>query len=145
MEATEFSPEHLAAEGVMGVVQPGKEQLADIEFGWPLLNEIVELDVGNAMAVRERDVIAVEAAESTEAMIKRVGKLCRAKGWVLLKNAGDARAGQPGPPTISLETIELVAADGGGCIAVGAGRVLLQDKPAVIEAANRLKVALVGV
>ena len=47
----------------MGSVQPSREHLADIAFGWPLLQQVVELGIGSAMVVRERDVIAVEATE----------------------------------------------------------------------------------
>ena len=42
-------------------------------------------------------------------------------------------------------TIERVARNGGACIAVGAGRVILVDAPAVLAAADRLGVAIVGV
>ena len=72
--------EHLASEGVMGSVRPGRRQQADIDFGWPLLEQVVELAAGGAIAVRERDVIAVEAAEGTAAMIQRAGKLCLYSG-----------------------------------------------------------------
>jgi type IV secretory pathway protease TraF len=44
----------------------------DVDFGWPLLRQLVELDVGQSMAVRDRDVIAVEAIEGTDAMIERM-------------------------------------------------------------------------
>ena len=66
-------PQDLAPAGVMGSVQLSREQQSDIEFGWPLLRQIVELGVGQAIAVRERDVIAVAAVEGTESMIERAG------------------------------------------------------------------------
>ena len=50
------------------------------------------------MAVREGDVIAVEAIEGTEALIERAGNLCKRKGWTLLKTASqnhDMRADVP--------------------------------------------------
>ena len=128
----------------MGSVQPTREQLADIEFGWPLLLEIVELEVGLSIAVRERDVIAVEAAESTSSLLKRATHLCRAKGWVLLKSSA-AAAAPTNLATIDVETVELLAAGGGGCIAVAAQRVALSGKAAVLDAADRAKIALLGV
>ena len=36
-------------------------------------------------AVLDRDVIAVEALEGTNAMIERAGRLCRVGGWTLIK------------------------------------------------------------
>jgi len=132
-----------AGEGVLGSIPPSRQHLGDIQFGWRLLRQIVELGIGNGMVVRERDVVAVEAAEDTTALIKRAGEVCRKKGWVLLKTSGAEWAN--GLPTIDVETIRALASAGGGCLALSAERVHLADKTAVIETANRLKVALVGV
>lgn len=140
-----YIPEHLASEGVMGSVRPGRRQQADIDFGWPLLEQVVELDAGRAMAVREHDVIAVEAAEGTAALIERAAGLCRAKGWTLLKTARADGDPTSDLPTIDVDTIEQLAKAGGRCVALGAGRVLLIDKPNVLAAADRVKVAIVGI
>lgn len=145
IDSTAYIPNHLASEGPMTRTRPTAMQQADIEFAWPLLSGTVELDIGQAMAVRERDVIAVEAAEGTAAMIERAGELCRAKGWTLLKTASSHHDMRTDVPTIGLKTIEQMKAAGGGCIALGAGRVILIDKPAVIAAADRAGIAVVGV
>ena len=144
MDSTTFIPEHLASAGTMGRVQPDAASAADVEFGWPLLRQAVELDIGQSMAVRDRDVIAVEAVEGTDAMIRRSGELCRAKGWTLLKTARPGHDMRADVPTIGVQTIEGLAAAGARCVAVGAGRVILVDRPAVIAAADRLGVAILG-
>ncbi len=133
-----------AGEGVLGSVEPTSEHVSDIEFGWELLGQIVDMRIGNGMVVRERDVIAVEATEGIVPLIRRAGELCRRKGWVLLKSAGE-RDAAGGMPVVDVETIGELAGAGGGCLAVNATGVLLADKAAVIAAANRHKVALVGV
>ncbi len=132
-----------AGEGVLGSVEPTREHVSDIEFGWELLGQIVDMRIGNGMVVRERDVIAVEATEGIVPMIRRAGELCRRKGWVLLKSAGE-RDDAGGMPGVDVETIGELAGAGGVCLAVTAG-VLLADKAAVIAAADRHRVALVGV
>lgn len=144
MDSTTFIQDHLASDGVMGAVQPGPDARGDVAFGWPLLRQLVELDVGQSMAVRDRDVIAVEAIEGTDAMIERAGSLCRAKGWTLLKTAKTAHDRRADVPTIGVATIERVAAAGCRCIALGTGQVILVDRPAVIAAADRLGVAIWG-
>ena len=48
-------------------------------------------------------------------------------------------------PSIGVKTIAQVATAGCRCIAVGTGRVILLDAPAVISAANNAGVALVGI
>ena len=144
MDSTTFIQDHLASAGVMGRVQPDATSMADADFGWPLLLQAVELDIGQSMAVRDRDVIAVEAIEGTDAMIERAGQLCRARGWTLLKTAKAAHDRRADVPTIGVATIERVAAAGCRCIVVGSGRVILVDRPAVAQAADRLGVALLG-
>ena len=137
-------PDSTASEGVMGSAQPGRVQSGDVEFGWPLLRQIVELEIGGSIAVRERDVIAVEAAEGTEALIQRAGMLCRARGWTLLLSAKANRRGSD-VPGVGIETIERLARAGARCVALGAGRIMLIDKPTVLAAADRAKIAVVGV
>ncbi len=133
-----------AGEGVLGSVEPTSEHVSDIEFGWELLGQIVDMRIGNGMVVRERDVIAVQATEGIVPLIRRAGELCRRKGWVLLKSAWE-RDAAGGMPVVDAETIRELAGAGGGCIAVNATGVLLADKAAVIAAADRHRVALVGV
>ena len=77
IDTTDATAIRWATEGVMGSVQPSREQRGDIGFGWPLLRQIVELGIGSAMVVRERDVIAVEATEGTASLSERAGALCR--------------------------------------------------------------------
>ncbi len=145
IDSTTYIPDHMATEGCMTRRRPTPEQESDIRFGWPLLAEVGALDIGQAIAVREKDVIAVEAVEGTDRMIDRAGGLCRRKGWTLLKTARPGHDMRADVPTIGVSTIERMQAAGGGCIAVGAGRVILVDKPAVLAAADRAGIAIVGV
>jgi DUF1009 family protein len=145
IDSTTYIPDHLATPGPMGRVGANAEQTADIAFGWPLLRELTRLQVGQAIAVRERDVLAVEAVEGTDAMIDRAGALCRASGWTLIKTASPDHDMRADVPTIGVSTIERLAAGGAGCVAVGVGRVILVDKPAVLEAADKARIAIVGV
>jgi DUF1009 family protein len=145
IDSTTYIPDHMASEGAMTKRQPTDEQRGDIDFGWPLLKQVGSLDIGQAIAVREKDVIAVEAVEGTDRMIARAGELCRRKGWTLLKTARPGHDMRADVPTIGVSTIESMHKAGGGCIAVGVGRVILVDRPAVLAAADRLGIAVVGV
>ncbi|MBX3354742.1 MAG: UDP-2,3-diacylglucosamine diphosphatase LpxI [Phycisphaeraceae bacterium] len=145
IDSTAYIPGHMASPGVMGKVTPSREAEGDMTLGWPLLVQIVELDIGQSIAVRDRDVIAVEAVEGTDALIDRAGALCRAKGWTLLKTAKRAHDMRSDVPTVGVQTIERLAERGGRCLALGAGRVIMVDRPAVLAAADRLGIAVVGV
>lgn len=145
LDSTAYIPDHLATPGRMGSIEPGAPHEADIEFGWPLLTQAVELDIGQSIAVRDRDVIAVEAVEGTDAMIDRAGSLCRSKGWTLLKTAKRDHDRRADVPVIGVDTIERLAQRHAGCVALGAACVILVDKPRVLEAADRAGIAVVGV
>ena len=145
MDSTTYIQEHLASLGVMGSITPSSAQQADIAFGWPIISQVCELDVGQAIAVRDRDTIAVEAVEGTDAMIDRASTLCRSRGWTLLKTSSSNHDRRADVPTVGVATIERLAKAGGTCLAVGVGRVILIEKPVVIATANRLGVAIVGV
>ncbi len=145
MDSTTYIPDQLASTGVMGTVQPTAQQEADIAFAWPLLSQTSQLDIGQSMAVRERDIIAVEAVEGTDRMIKRAGELCRAKGWSLLKTSPADHDRRADVPSIGISTVQALAEAGGGCIALGTGRVILIDKDAVLRAADEAGIAILGV
>jgi DUF1009 family protein len=145
IDSTTHIPDHLAGGGVLGAVSPNTKQQADIDFGWPLLTQSASLHIGQSIAVRDGDVLAVEAIEGTAALIERAGLLCKKNGWTLLKTAADDHDMRADVPSIGVKTIEQVAKAGCRCIAVGTGRVILLDAPAVIDAANSAGVSLIGV
>ena len=114
IDSTTFIPDHMASEGTMTRRAPTAEQLGDIEFGWRLLKQVGSLDIGQAIAVREKDVIAVEAVEGTDRMIERAGVLCRRRGWTLLKTARRGHDMRADVPTIGVSTVENLHRAGGG-------------------------------
>lgn len=150
MDSTHYIPEHLADAGVMTTRQPTATQREDMALGWPILMNMNRMEIGQAIAVRGHDVIAVEAIEGTDAMIRRAGELVggRSKkedgGWTLLKGAGPTKDLRFDVPTIGLQTIENLKAAGAGCLAVDAGRVIFIDKTQVLAAADAAGIAVVG-
>jgi UDP-2,3-diacylglucosamine hydrolase len=145
IDSTTFIPEHLAHAGTMTRRQPTAAQTGDIAFGLPLVRQMGLMDIGQAIAVKEREVIAVEAMEGTDRMIARAGELCRSGGWTLIKVAKPQQDLRFDVPTIGPQTIEKLHAAGGTCLAVEATKVILINKPDLIQTADRLGVCLVGI
>lgn len=145
IDSTTHIPEHLASPGVMTKRQPTAAEWEDVRFGWPILRELLRLDIGQAIAVREKDVVAVEAVEGTDRMIDRAGQMCRRGGWTLLKGCRSDHDRRADVPTVGVETVRNVHAAGGSCVALGVGDVILVDRPAVLALADQLGVAVVGV
>jgi DUF1009 family protein len=61
IDSTTYIRDQLATPGVLTRTAPTAAQSADTAFGWPLLRGMLALGIGQSIAVRERDVIAVEA------------------------------------------------------------------------------------
>ncbi len=71
----EAAPSLLAGEGALGRIAPSTDHMADIAVGVKVVRAMGALDIGQATAVCEGLVLAVEAAEGTDRMIARVGEL----------------------------------------------------------------------
>ncbi|MBC8108584.1 MAG: LpxI family protein [Anaerolineae bacterium] len=144
IDSTIYTPESLADVGVMTHRQPTEQQRADAEFGWNACQQISRLDIGQAIAVLDKDVIAVEALEGTNAMIERAGRLCKTGGWTLIKVANTKQDMRMDVPTIGTVTIEKLAAARAGCVVLEAGKTVILEKQKVFELAERHKIAIVG-
>jgi DUF1009 family protein len=145
IDSTAPIPNQLAAAGVMTETQPTRDQMADIEFVWPLLGELLRLDIGQALTVRERDVLSVEAVEGTDRMIERTGGLCKCGGWTLCKGSRAGHDRRSDVPTVGVQTIQNMHLAGGRCLALAAGDVIMVDRAEMLELADRLGIAVVGV
>lgn len=145
VDTTQYIPEHLATQGVLTQREPTAAQRRDIDFAWPILMRMNDLDIGQAVAVKGGDVVAVEAIEGTDAMIARAGELSRGGGWVLAKGAPPSKDPRFDVPTIGAQTIENMAKAGAVALVVAAGKVILLDKPELLAAADRAGIAVVGI
>jgi hypothetical protein len=142
--STMYCREHLAAAGPMTQTKPRPSVEADIEFGWEIVKKLGELDIGQAIAVKEKEIIAVEAIEGTAAMIERAGKLCPSGGWTLIKTSKPQQDMRFDVPCVGPDTIRSLAENGAKCLVVEAEKTIIIDKPQTIELANRLGIAVFG-
>lgn len=144
IDSTRYCPDHLVTPGVLTKRQPTDSQWADIRIGWDVCQTISRMDIGQSIAVLDRDVIAVEALEGTNAMIERAGKLCKVGGWTMIKVSNSKQDMRVDVPTIGTVTIEKLAAAKAGCVVLEPGKTIILEKPKVLELADRYKIAVVG-
>jgi UDP-2,3-diacylglucosamine hydrolase len=142
--SVQYCTEHLAHEGLMTRVAPTAAALADAQFGWDLARRSADLDIGQAIAVKERDIIAVEAMEGTDRIIERAGQLCRRGGWTLIKVARPKQDMRFDVPTIGQGTIRRLRMAGGACLVVEADRTIIVDKPQTLELADQYRIPVLG-
>lgn len=139
-----FTPEQMAPEGNLTRRTPKPSQLQDADFGWRLAKEMGRLDVGQSVAVKETEVIAVEAIEGTDRMIDRAGELCPRGGWVLVKVAKPLQDMRFDVPTVGPDTIERLRQAGAVMLVVEAGRTLIVDRDAMVRAADQAGIIVMG-
>lgn len=144
IDCTKYCPEHLVTPGVMTRRQPTDAQWGDVRFGYEVAQAIRRYDIGQSLAVLDRDVIAVEALEGTDAMIDRAGKLCRVGGWTLVKVANATQDMRVDVPTVGPTTIEKLAAARAACVVLEPGKTVMLERQKVLELAERYKIAIVG-
>lgn len=145
VDSTSYIEDQMAGAGVMTRRQPTSQQQADIAFALPIVSRMGDLDIGQSIAVKDREIIAVEAIEGTDRMIERAGQLCPRGGWTLVKVAKPEQDMRFDVPTVGLRTIEKLKEAGATCLAVHTGKVIMTDKPQVLEAADAEGIAVVGV
>jgi UDP-2,3-diacylglucosamine hydrolase len=141
----------LAPEGVWGAVAPTPVQLKDIKKGATIAHAIGAFDIAQGVVVADGHVLALEAAEGTDEMLKRVAALPEA-----LRGAPESRRGalvkRPKPiqerridlPVIGMRTIAGAAAAGLAGIAVEAHGALAVRRADMIAEADKLGLFLYG-
>jgi len=144
VSSVKYCKEHLADEGLMTHTPVPRGAEGDVEFGWRIARASADLDIGQSIAVKERDIIAVEAMEGTDAMIRRTGRVCRVGGWTMVKVARPKQDMRFDVPTVGPSTLRNLKDAKCICLVVEAGRTLIVDKPATLALADRLKIAVVG-
>jgi UDP-2,3-diacylglucosamine hydrolase len=142
--SVQYCQEHLPSPGVLTRAQPPKALLRDVEFGWPIAKEMGRLDIGQAIAVKEQEVIAVEAIEGTDRMIERAGQLCRHGGWTLIKVAKPNQDLRFDVPTVGPETVENLHRHGAKALVFEASVTLAIDLADLVERADRYGMVVIA-
>jgi DUF1009 family protein len=140
-----YCPDALPGPGVLTRRQPTPAQQKDIEFGWRIAKEMGRLDIGQSIAVKEQEVIAVEAIEGTDRMIERAGQLCRHGGWMLIKVAKPGQDLRFDIPTVGPTTIENLSRHRASALVFEAGQTLVVDREEMLKEADRLGIVVVAV
>jgi len=141
----------LAPPGLISGPAPTDEQMADIRHAAHVAAEIGRLDIGQGCIVCDGLVLAVEAQEGTDGMLKRCAELPEdvrgtavARRGVLVKRPKPVQERRIDLPTTGVSTVELAAAAGLAGIAVEAGGALLLRRSDMEAAAEQHGIFIYG-
>lgn len=141
--STEFLQEVLAAPGPLTRRRLSSEDERDVALGREVAAALGRADVGQTVVTRKGHVIAVEAAEGTDACIRRAGELA-GEGIVVVKRAKPQQDHRFDLPAIGPRTIEVIAAVRGAALAVEAGRTVVLEAAEVARRADAAGIAVVA-
>jgi DUF1009 family protein len=141
----------LAPEGAWGAIAPTAQHLKDIAKGAQVAHAIGAFDIAQGVVVCEGHVLALEAAEGTDEMLKRVATLPQAlrgtpekRRGVLVKRPKPIQERRIDLPVVGMRTIEGAAAAGLAGVAVEAHGALAVRRAEMIAEADRRGLFLYG-
>ncbi len=134
------------------MVPPGKltrrglnsSEESDVEYGRPIAQRIASMDIGQTVVVRDRAVVAVEAMEGTDAVIRRAGKLVQRRNLTVIKVSKPKQDMRFDIPVIGRPTLENMIESGATAIVIDAQRCLIFDKEDVVGEADKHDIAIVA-
>jgi len=142
LDARAFIDDQLATPGSM----TGRKLPIDDEYlqhGIHIAREIAQLDIGQGCVVRKGTVLAVEAFEGTDAMLRRAGTF-KTDETLFVKTVKAKQDFRFDVPVFGLSTLETMHEAGLAAAALEAGKVILLDKPAVLKQAKTWNISLHG-
>jgi DUF1009 family protein len=143
MDSTALLPDLVARAGVLSRARPTDAMERDFEFGGRMADLVAGADIGQTVVVKDRAVVAVEAMEGTDAVIARAGGLA-GPGTRVVKVAKPRQDMRFDVPVVGVATITAMKAAGADGLSIDAGRTLMLDGEAFIEAADHAGIVVVG-
>ena len=123
--------------------EPSAAQLKDLRLAFGVMRALGSFDVGQAAAVRDGVVGAIEAVEGTDAALRRAAALC-GRGLVVAKAAKPGQDLRFDRPAIGPATIELLSEIGAAMIGVEAGQALILERARTLAAAASAGITVWG-
>jgi DUF1009 family protein len=133
-------------EGVLGKVKPDAQAMADAQHGLKVARVLGAADVGQGCVVQQGLVLALEAIEGTDEMIRRsAGYRREGVGGVLVKSAKPQQDRRLDLPAIGVSTVENAHDAGLRGIALLAGGTMIIDRKKTVKRADELGLFIVGI
>ncbi|TBR20114.1 LpxI family protein, partial [bacterium] len=120
--------------------RPTSDEEADAALGWKAAKALAGVDVGQSVAVQGKAVVAVEAMEGTDAMVRRAAALVKSNGdtprLVVVKVAKPKQDFRFDLPVLGLDTLGVLKECGATGLALEAGKTLIFDREAFVRGAD---------
>jgi UDP-2,3-diacylglucosamine hydrolase len=143
----------LAKPGVLTSRRPTNQENENIAYGRGVARQLGRFDIGQTVVVAESACVAVEAMEGTDATIERAGSIMGSladtastlsRALTVIKVAKPNQDMRFDVPVIGVKTIEVMQKAGATCLAIDAGKCLLLEGSAILNAADAAGISIVA-
>jgi len=142
VDSTTFLQPLLPAAGVLTRRAPDEHEAADIAYGRGIARHIAGLDLGQTVVVSDAACVAIEAMEGTDETIERAGRIAGGKPLVVVKVSKPKQDMRFDVPVVGRPTIDVMKRAHATALALDAGRTLMMDRAALLEAADAAGIAI---
>lgn len=157
ISSTSYLDPLLAKPGVLTRRQPSEIEQKNIEYGRQVARDLARYDIGQTVVIAESACVALEAMEGTDATILRAGEIMKSlthdsdsaesllsRALTVVKVAKPDQDMRFDVPVIGVKTIETMKQAGATCLAIDAGRCLLLEGDAIVQAADQAGITIVS-
>ncbi|HXB22366.1 MAG TPA: UDP-2,3-diacylglucosamine diphosphatase LpxI [Candidatus Solibacter sp.] len=171
ISSTSYLEPLLARPGVLSKRPPNETEQKNMEYGRQVARHLAQYDIGQTVVIAESACVAVEAMEGTDATILRAGEIMRSlvhssddsdhpisrssdlpvlQASLLSRALTVVKVAKPNQdmrfdvPVIGVQTIKTMEQAGATCLSVDAGKCLLLEGEAIIQAADRAGISIVA-
>ncbi len=153
VDSTSYLEPLLARPGVLTKRAPTEEEARNIAYGRQVARHLAQYDIGQTVVIAEAACVAVEAMEGTDATILRAGEIMKTlegSASTLSRSLTVVKVAKPNQdmrfdvPVVGVPTIETMRGVGATALALDAGKCLLLDGEAIVQAANEAGITIVA-
>lgn len=150
LSINKLCPELMMPKGCLTKIEPTKEEIQSIEQGSETISLLSKADIGQSVAISGKVILAVEALEGTDEMIKRISLIAPQRRQslpapIFVKQAKDNQNECADLPTFGEQTVLNLIEAGFKGIALQEGKVIILNIEKVIALCDKHGMFLVGV
>jgi DUF1009 family protein len=144
VDSTVLLKPHIVSEGNLTRRGLSRSEKLDVKYGRPIAHQIASMDIGQTIAVRDQAVVAIEAMEGTDAVIRRAGALANKDNLTIIKVSKPEQDMRFDIPVVGLPTIETMIESGATALVIDATRTIVFDREKMVAVADSHQIAVVA-
>lgn len=143
IDPTPFIASAFCEEGILTETKLSPKVEEDIDFGWKIVRQLADSDIGQTIIVKGKAIVAVEGMEGTDEAIKRSGELA-GKGIVVVKVSRSSQDPRIDLPAVGLETVKSLILAGGEALGFEAKKIPFFQKEEAISLADSHGISIIA-